>query len=97
MLRGACHGEAQAIEAIAEYLADAIILEARMQLRDRRIWSGQSDRMLLRSMLKRQIRGLTSQPASPARSRELSRLAKRLIENKARHYLARSEASSTES
>ena len=93
-LRGVCRGEPDAIETLAVQFADAVLLEARMQLHDGRIWQGQRDRILRRNMLKRAIRNLAGQTIDAKKARTLARLAARLVDNKARHYAQRMAATS---
>jgi hypothetical protein len=91
-LRGVCRADAVAMEALAGDLAHAVLLEARMQLRDRRIWAGQKDRAPRRNSLKRLIRQVSAAPGGPEQSRLLAQLSVRLIRNRARHYLNRRPA-----
>jgi hypothetical protein len=91
-LRGVCRADAVAMEALVGELADAVVLEARMQLRDRRIWAGQKNRAPRRNSLKRLIQEVSAAASGPEQSRLLAQLSVRLIKNRARHYLTRRPA-----
>jgi hypothetical protein len=91
-LRGACRGDPAAIESLVAHLAPAIMLEARMQLRDHRLWQ-QEGGVMRRGILKRLVERISIQEPGLDLVDELGRLAVRLIENKARNYLHRRAAS----
>ena len=91
-MRGVCRADAVALEVLAGELSDAVLLEARMQLRDRRIWTAQKDRVPRRNSMKQLIQQVSATTRGPEQSQVLARLSVVLIENRARHYLARRAA-----
>jgi hypothetical protein len=91
-LRGVCRADAVALEVLVGDLSAAVLLEARMQLRDRRIWTGQKNRVPRRNSLKRLIQQVCATPSGPEQTRLLARLSVLLVENRARHYLVRRAA-----
>ena len=94
MLRGACRNDQKAIQQLASEFAPELLLEARMQLRDHRLWQ-QEGGVMRRGVLKRLVERIATQPRGTDLVDELGRLAVRLIENKARNYLHRRAASTT--
>ncbi len=87
-LRAACRDDQTAIQQLASEFAPALLLEARMQLRDRRLWQ-QDGGAMRRGVLKRLVERIAVQSEGAELVEELGRLAVRLIENKARNYLHR--------